>query len=210
MSAEENFKSLVDGFILVGGKSRRMGTDKAHLRLKGQTFLERISGELSAVTDRVTIVGGMDDEIKSQNPDGREIVFRHVPDVYSDWGALGGVHAALSTCKSEWALVVACDFPFVSRDLFARIIELRQDADAVAPIQSDLIPQPLCSLYRITPCMKLAEDLIKSSERKPIALLQSVRTRWVQFNEIADLEGANHFFDNINSPEDYDRIIKVS
>jgi molybdopterin-guanine dinucleotide biosynthesis protein A len=51
-----------------------------------------------------------------------------------------------------------------------------------------------------------AEHLIKSGERKPIALLQSIRTRWVLFDEIADLQGAHRFFENINSPEDYSRI----
>jgi molybdopterin-guanine dinucleotide biosynthesis protein A len=53
-----------------------------------------------------------------------------------------------------------------------------------------------------------AEHLIKSGERKPIALLQSVRTRWIVFDELADLKGASHFFDNINTPEDYAQIAK--
>jgi molybdopterin-guanine dinucleotide biosynthesis protein A len=82
---------------------------------------------------------------------------------------------------------------------------LRGDFDAVAPIQQDGIPQPLCSLYRVEPCLRLAEQLIKSGERKPIALLQSVRTRWVLFNELSNLRGADRFFENINTPEDYAR-----
>ncbi len=80
--------------------------------------------------------------------------------------------------------------------------------EAVAPVQLDQVPQPLCTLYRVEPCLAQAEQLIKSGERKPIALLQSVRTRWITFDELADLKSAAHFFDNINTPEDYHRIVK--
>ena len=75
--------------------------------------------------------------------------------------------------------------------------------DAVAPVQDDGWPQPLCALYRVDPCLALAEKLIRSGERKPVTLLQSVRTRWVGFKELADLDGAKRFFANINTPDDY-------
>ncbi len=183
----------LEGFILAGGQSRRMGTDKSRLRLAGQTFVERIAGELAAVTSSVKLVGGT---LSSAN-------LPSVPDVYPQWGALGGVQAALSACTVEWALVVACDFPFVTRQLFNRLAGVRGNFEAVAPIQSDGIAQPLCSFYRVEPCLRVAEQFIKSGERKPVALLQSVQTRWVPFAEIRSLEGANRFFDNINTPEDY-------
>ena len=200
----------IEGFILAGGQSRRMGTDKSRLMINGQTFLERIAAEVSAVADSVAVVGSGSVPRDSQpwhsrvGQTGMSVL--RVPDVYPNWGALGGVHAALSACALEWALVVACDFPFLTGQLFTQLAEHREQFEAVAPVQSDLIPQPLCSLYKVAPCLPRAEQLIKSGERKPIALLQSVRTRWVSFDEIADLEGAGHFFDNINSPEDYDRI----
>ena len=183
-----------------------MGTDKSRLTIGGQTFLERISEEISAVATSVAVVGAgapQDKQPENSSAGQTGMSVLRVTDVYPNWGALGGVHAALSACGSEWALVVACDFPFVTGQLFTQLAERREKFEAVAPVQSDLIPQPLCSLYKVAPCLLRAEQLIKSGERKPIALLQSVRTRWVSFDEIADLEGAGHFFDNINSPEDY-------
>ncbi len=188
----------IEGFILAGGQSRRMGTDKSRLTFNGHTFVERIAHELAAVTSSQKIVGG--------DPLAEELGLETVPDVYPKWGALGGVHTALSVCSAPWALVVACDFPFVTRELFARLAGLRADFEAVAPIQQDGIPQPLCALYRLEPCLRLAEQFIKSGERKPVALLQSVSTRWVTFDELSDLNGAPHFFDNINTPQDYDRM----
>jgi len=207
------FMNSGEGFILIGGQSRRMGTDKSRLTLAGQTFVERIAEELIAVTSSVTIVGGNSNsnsrtgesiqpnsELKTQNSK-----LKTVFDVYPNWGALGGVHTALAVCRAEWALVVACDFPFVTRELFHHLLSLRADFAAVAPIQRDGIPQPLCALYRVAPCLARAEELIKTGERKPVALLQSVRTRWLQFDEFANLAGADRFFDNINTPEDYVR-----
>jgi molybdopterin-guanine dinucleotide biosynthesis protein A len=103
-------------------------------------------------------------------------------------------------------MVVACDFPFVTRQFFDALCAKREGFEAVAPVQPDLIPQPLCTLYRVDPCLARAEELIESGERKPVALLQSVKTRWVAFDEVAGLRGSSHFFDNINSREDYERI----
>jgi molybdopterin-guanine dinucleotide biosynthesis protein A len=189
----------IDGFILGGGESRRMGSDKSQLVINGRSFVERIAAELSVITSSVIIVGSL----AAATPADSAINLLRVPDVYPGWGALGGVHAALSACNAKWALIVACDFPFVTSKLFKRLVGFKREFDAVAPIQSDLIPQPLCALYRTQACRDRAEQFIKSGERKPIALLQSVRTRWVSFDELSDLEGAAHFFDNINTPEDY-------
>jgi molybdopterin-guanine dinucleotide biosynthesis protein A len=188
----------IEGFILIGGQSRRMGTDKSQLVLDGQSFVERIAAELGAATSSIKVIGN--------NTAATRLNLPAVPDIYAQWGALGGVHTALSNCSAEWALVVACDFPLVTRALFVRLASLRDDFQAVAPIQSDGIPQPLCALYRVEPGLDRAEQLIRSGERKPVALLQSVHTRWVSFDELADLERANHFFDNINTPEDYARL----
>lgn len=198
----------IAGFILVGGESRRMGTAKSGLMLNDQSFVDRIAGAVSAVTPEVAIVGSNPAAHQLKHSSKLDIV----SDVYPKWGALGGVHAGLAACSAQynahWALIVACDFPFVTKELFLRLASVREGFDAVAPIQSDSIPQPLCALYRVVPCLTRAEELIKSGERKPIALLQSVRTRWVLFSELADLEDASSLFDNINTPQDYARIAR--
>lgn len=187
----------ISGFILAGGASRRMGTDKALLKLDGETFVERIAREVGQVTDSLTLVG---------NQPIPGLGLKQLTDVFPNWGALGGVHTALSACTGNWALIVACDFPLVTAALFRRLLDFREGHEAVVPIQDDGIPQPLCALYRVEPCLSLAEEMIKSGERKPIALLQSVRTRWVSFADLSTLRDANHFFDNINTPEDYTRV----
>ena len=203
--------STISGFILVGGASSRMGTDKALLKLEGQSFIQRIARELAEVTSSVTLVGRDNASALGGTAEVGEPLDPKVSiiaDVYERWGALGGVHAALTACQSAWALVVACDLPFVTEPLFARLAEMREDFDSVVPVQRDGRPQPLCALYARTPCLHRAEELIKSGERKPLGLLQSVRTRWVGFHELEDLTGADRFFDNVNTPQDYARAIE--
>ncbi|MEN3329331.1 MAG: hypothetical protein V7638_4138, partial [Acidobacteriota bacterium] len=188
--------SDMEAFILAGGASRRMGTDKSLLLIERQTFTERIAETLLQVVERVTLVGG-----QSSN-------FPRVADVYPQWGALGGVHAALTACKSEWAIVVACDLPFVTAELFSFLAELHLDHDAVVPIQQDGRPQPLAALYRVDPCLQRATELIEAGRRRPLDLLDAVDTRWVEFDELTNLDQSERFFVNINTPSDYDDAIR--
>ena len=186
----------VQGFILVGGVSRRMGRDKAQLAFGGRTLLERVTGALGAATSSMALVGARQKYAGLSLP--------NVADVHPAWGALGGIHAALSASKSDWILVVACDLPFVTRELFERLKTFAGEAvDAVVPTQPDGRPQPLCALYRRNRCLAEAEKLIANGEHTPRALLAIVRTRYVQVSELSDLPGAENFFLNLNTPEDF-------
>ncbi|HMF56354.1 MAG TPA: molybdenum cofactor guanylyltransferase [Pyrinomonadaceae bacterium] len=188
--------SDIEGFILVGGRSSRMGRDKAALVLAEQSFVERIQSALAEITVRTSLVGARESYTQG---------LRNVPDVFTEWGALGGLHAALAGCEADWAAVVACDLPFVTAELFRRLATLRARWDAVVPIQEDGRQQPLCALYSTEICRPRAEELIRLGERRPRPLLDAVRTRRVAFNELEDLRGAKLFFMNINTPEDYEQ-----
>src|SRR4029079_15455614 len=113
----------MEAFILAGRASRRMGTDKSQLLIERQTFAERIAETLLQVADRVTLVGGVGAN------------FPRVEDIYPQWGALGGIHSALATCKSDWAIVVACDLPFVTTQLFSFLAGVRLAHVAVVPFK---------------------------------------------------------------------------
>ncbi|MDQ3253880.1 MAG: molybdenum cofactor guanylyltransferase [Acidobacteriota bacterium] len=207
---------MIDGFILTGGASSRMGADKAHLRLGGLSFVERIARALHAVTMRVSVV--------SSKADAEVWGLPVVRDVHAGCGAIGGVHAALAHSRAACVLIVSCDLPFVSGELFRRLASLsnedsyhvsdcdgerepveesREIFDAVAPVQADGRPQPLCAIYRREICLPVAERLIAQRKFRLRRMLQQVRTRWVGEDELSDLDGLSFFFLNVNTPEDY-------
>ncbi|HEY0080011.1 MAG TPA: molybdenum cofactor guanylyltransferase [Pyrinomonadaceae bacterium] len=192
----------IEGFILAGGASSRMGTDKARLPLDGRSLVERVAGALSRVVGRVSVV--------SSKADAGAWGLPVVADIHEGCGALGGIHAALAHAEASWAAIVSCDLPFVTGELFARLKALREteeaggDAfDAVAPLQPDGRAQPLCALYARRPALEEAERLLRSGELRPRVLLARLRTRWVEPAELADLPNAALFFLNVNTPEDY-------
>src|ERR1700704_1198085 len=191
----------VEGFILVGGQSSRMGSDKSQLVFGQQTGVEHIAAALRPLTRTVRLVG-------SRDQDGTGL--QNIPDTHERWGALGGIQAALAACESEWAVILACDLPLVTAELLARLWLLGRQPegrtfDIIVPIQPDGRPQPLCAFYRRESCLQTVKSLILSGEHKPRALLAGVRTRWVDFAELSDLPGAENFFLNVNTPNDYER-----
>ena len=186
----------VEGFILAGGASSRMGADKARLRLGGRTLVGRAAEALGAVCASVSLI--------SSKPDAADFGLPVFGDVYAGRGALGGLHAALAHARAPWAAVLSCDLPFASGALLGRLASLRApDAEAVAPLQLDGRPQPLCALYARAACLPPAVELIRSEELRPRVLLARLRTRWVAPEEWADLPGSEHFFLNLNTPDDF-------
>jgi len=190
----------IEGFILAGGASSRMGEDKALLRLGGEPFAQIVGRALQSIAPRVRVV--------SSRHEASAFPFEVVPDSFEGRGAIGGLHAALKACEGAWAAVVSCDLPFVTGELLARLASLRgPETDAVAPVQADGRRQPLCALYARDACLPVVEGLIRADELRPRALLSRVRTRLVAFEELADLEGSRLFFSNVNTPDDYRRAL---
>ena len=191
----------LEGFILTGGASSRMGSDKSRLSLGGRTFVERAAAALAAVAARVSVVSAREADAALGLP--------LVRDLFVGAGALGGLHAALTSCQSAWAAVVSCDLPFVTGELLARLASFRgSEFDAVAPRQADGRAQPLCALYARDACLPAAERLLRAGELRPRVLLAEVRTRWVGPDELADLPGSARFFTNVNTPADYEQAVE--
>lgn len=179
-----------------------MGSDKSQLLFGSQTGVELIAAALYSQTPRVRLVGARDPANASD--------LQNVPDTHESWGALGGIHAALAASQTTWAIIVACDLPLVTAELFSRLWQFTQETeaemfDAFVPIQPDGRPQPLCAIYRRESCAAIAGQLINQGEHKPRALLATIRTRWVSFGELSDLSGSADFFLNVNTPVDYKR-----
>lgn len=190
----------VQGFILVGGASSRMGQDKAQLTFGELTAVELIANVLHDVADSITTVGW---------PESKVAQLPNIPDLRRNWGPLAGIEAALRHAGSQYCLIVGCDFPFVTAALFEQLLQSTDDSDAVVPFQDDGRPQPLCACYRVETCLTATEQALAADEHAPRALLDRVRTRYLPFSEISHLKGAEHFFFNVNTPENYQRAQEI-
>lgn len=199
----------VEGFILAGGASSRMGRDKAGLRLQGKTFIEHAAAALAKITGgKISLVGNLPfDRLEINFSRGKILEMPVIADLQTKdaHAALVGLHAALARAESDWAAVIACDLPFVTEELFARLASFTGDenADAIVPLQPDGRAQPLCALYRRDRCLPAAENALNGENWKLQNFLRRINTRFIEFDKLADLPNSERFFLNVNTPEDF-------
>jgi molybdopterin-guanine dinucleotide biosynthesis protein A len=199
---------LFEGFILIGGKSSRMGQDKFALKLNGKTFLEIAVETLqqSGIKKISAVVN------KSQSALNGHLTL--IKDIYQNRGALGGIHSALVHSESNFTVILACDYPFVSVELIEflmKIAENENDLDAFAPLQLDGKIQPLCALYKTEVCRRILSEMLENAvENYSVRnFLNRIKTRYIEFAEIASLRDADKFFFNVNTLADFEQAKKL-
>jgi phospholipid/cholesterol/gamma-HCH transport system ATP-binding protein len=184
----------VTAFILAGGKSTRMGTDKALVTLNGRSLLERMLDVGRSVTADVRIIG---------NTQKFSQFAPTVEDVFGDCGPLGGIHAALRASPSELNLILAVDLPLVSTALLRYLITRAQSA----PGASATVPhaaggwQPLCAVYRRV-FADAAESALRAGRYKIDELFDVVKTQRIEEEELASAGFSPEVFRNLNTREE--------
>ena len=185
----------ISAFVLAGGKSSRMGTDKAFLKLGGTTLLQRALSLVLAVTNDVFVVGE-----KSRLPGIRTVI----GDIHSGCGPLAGIHAALSHSPTDLNLLMAVDLPFITESFLRYLISISQQSDAVVVIpRSGGRLQPLCAIYRKAFAEPAAQAL-KQGKYKIDPLFSQASTRMIEETELADAGFSCELFKNVNTPADWD------
>jgi molybdopterin-guanine dinucleotide biosynthesis protein A len=183
----------ITGIILAGGKSSRMGCDKAFLDLGGLWLIERVAQVLSSICQEIIISGNNQDQLK-------KLGYPVIKDIYADCGPLAGIFTCLSAAKNQYSFVTACDMPFIEKNIITRIIRESNGFDAAIMKHRECL-EPLFSLYSKN-FITAAEKSILNGNYSVIAALKQVRWKPVVFHpqEIP-------FFDkkilNINNPLDY-------
>lgn len=192
------------GYILAGGKSSRMGADKGFLEIGGKTFIENAIDALEPNCVQVKIVLN-----RSQTHFIEKLPERaaHIFDRLENRGALGGIHAALKDCETEFAVILAVDLPFVSSEMIKNLtkIVMSENFAAIVPRQTDGRWQPLCAVYRAGNCLPIIEKLL--SEENSVSMRDFLRFIPVRFVETSELTNNNQdLFFNVNRPFDYERL----
>jgi len=191
------------GFVLAGGKSSRMGADKAFLDFGGQTLLDRALRVLGGVCDRVAIVGDPAKfancgALKGESGKGESAV----ADIFPGCGPLAGIHAALAHSSADLNLMLAVDMPFVTAELLAFLLAAGENSDAVVILPRTIKGfQPLCAVYRREFCF-VAEQALRAGRYKIGAAFSGVVLRIVEDAELAAAGFSERSFFNLNTPQD--------
>lgn len=190
------YHRLVDdlaAFVLAGGKSSRMGRDKAFLQLGNETLLARSLKLASAVSERVRIVG---------DPKKLAGFAPVIEDIHRDCGPLGGIHAALSSTAAELNLMLAVDLPFLEPAFLGYLTAEAKKCDAVVTVpRAGGGFQPLCAVYR-REFAALAEEALRSQRNKIDVLFGRIKPRIIDEQELTRAGFSPEMFRNLNTPED--------
>ncbi|WP_040206905.1 molybdenum cofactor guanylyltransferase [Neobacillus jeddahensis] len=183
--------------ILAGGKSSRMGTNKALLKLNEKTNIERMVDTLKALFDDIIIVTNDSEQYEFL---GVKIVADHYPGM----GPLAGVHAGLQASAFDVNFFVACDMPFISGELAETLVSHIDDYDAVIPVINGK-QQPLYSIFhkRVT---GVVADCIEAGQLRMKHLLDQVQVFYVTEKELPMYSATeiDRIFFNMNHPNEYE------
>jgi len=213
-SAIRNPQSAIRGFIQAGGRSSRMNRDKAWLEIDGAPMIERvIAAARPAVGSLGIIVNAANSQIERYEKLAESSDAMLIFDLHQHLGPLGGIHTALAHCwANESALILACDMPFITTEFLSFLCDIHQIGNPQSAIRNpQSITVPLDQSNRLQPLAAIYDQSLKAPVERMLAandlkvdlLYSRVSTRQVCFDEFAHLPGAERFFININTPEDY-------
>jgi molybdopterin-guanine dinucleotide biosynthesis protein A len=181
----------ISGFILAGGKSTRMGTDKALLDFHGKSFLEQMVSIIKPFCNSISICGN--------NSGYESFGLTVIHDSYPHIGPIAGIYSALFHTTSEWNLIVSVDTPFLDADLIQRLISRADHSDCIIP-KHEMGVEPLAGLYRKSALEKVSA-MIQKKDFKLIHLLSELNTSFLDCDTL--VKQNPRLFTNINRRNDY-------
>jgi len=182
----------ITGIILVGGKSRRMGQDKALLSVQGKTLVERALEPFQQTFAQVLLIGDRPERFAAYH-------LPVIPDLYPG-SSLGGLYTGLFHASTEHIFVTSCDLPFPNLAILHYLCCLKDGYDAVIPCSSQGT-EPLFACYRKS-CLDTMRDRLEQQRFSISAVCSSLHTRQVPYQDIAPFDPAGTAFLNLNKPED--------
>lgn len=191
----------IGGIILAGGKSTRLGQNKALVELDGKPLVRHVMDALRPLVDEIVLV---------TNTPG-DFAFLEIPmvaDQYVGAGPLAGLHAGLSTIRGEYGLAVGCDMPFLNRALLEYMVLQRTGYDVVIPRIGDYY-EPLHALYA-RHCLPTIESTLQSGQRRLLGFIHPLKVRYIKADEIDRFDPQRLSFFNLNSPGDLERMREIA
>ncbi|MBW4055923.1 MAG: molybdenum cofactor guanylyltransferase [Proteobacteria bacterium] len=183
----------ITGVILVGGKSRRMGRDKAFLEVDGKPLFERMLAVFRESFHRILLAGNREERFAAY---GLPVL----TDIYPG-SSLGGLYTGLFHAATEYVFVSSCDIPFPNTDILRHLCSLKDGFDAVVP-STMYGYEPLFALYAKSSLGPI-KALLDSGDFCAYAWYPQVRVRYVPYEELTHLDRDERAFLNVNTPDEF-------
>jgi molybdenum cofactor guanylyltransferase len=190
--------------ILAGGKSLRLGRNKAIQIIEGKSLIQWVIDRLASLSTEIIIATAHGEAI----PCSSAVKIKTVADIYPGKGPLAGIYSGLIASSSSQAIVVGCDTPFLSVGLLEHMTQIRSTFDIVVPRIKDKI-EPLCAVYSKN-CLAPIQKLLEQDERQIRRLFSMVKVRYIEEDEINSFDPEHLSFFNINSQDDLERARKLA
>jgi molybdopterin-guanine dinucleotide biosynthesis protein A len=192
------------GIILAGGKSTRMGRDKAMEPVLGTQLIRRVFDSLKPLAEQVLVVTSRG-LVSLPYPEETDVV----TDIYPDKGPLSGIYTGLASARYDYSIVVGCDMPFLNKKLLAHMLEECRDFDAVVPRLSPSTLEPLHAVYSRS-CLKTIKAQLEKGVLQIRLLFNEMNVKYIGLQECRLFDPGLLSFFNVNSQADLDKTIALT
>ncbi|HMS64197.1 MAG TPA: molybdenum cofactor guanylyltransferase [Ignavibacteria bacterium] len=189
-------REKINGYILAGGKSSRMGIDKGSMLFQNKPIIEYIIDQLQPAASKVVIVSNNSNKTKYEKF-GIEVI----EDEIKDSGPAGGIYTALNHSDTEMNFIVSCDMPFIKTNAVRYVIENTEDFQITLPVHGENI-ETLFGVYG-TNCRSKWHELINQKNLKLQEMVLNFKLNKVNVdnNELF----TESIFMNINDKNDFEK-----
>jgi molybdopterin-guanine dinucleotide biosynthesis protein A len=185
--------------ILAGGKSTRLGRDKASEPLLGVPMLQRVINRFAGLVDEYVVVRARGQLLPPLDAPALTVV----EDLYPETGPLGGMYTGLRAATAEHGIVVACDMPLLQPQLIQELIRLGPGHDLVVPVSEDF-PQPLCAVYAKA-CLQPMKRQLDAGSYKITGFFGNLKPLYLRPDDWRRFDPDGLSFQNLNREEDLRR-----
>ncbi|MBI3399161.1 MAG: molybdenum cofactor guanylyltransferase [Deltaproteobacteria bacterium] len=187
------------GIILAGGKSSRMGFNKAFIDIDGKPIIHRTVDLFKELFDEIILIANDPAEYEELN-------ILTVTDIVKGAGSLGGIYTGLFHARSEYSFVAACDMPFLNKEVILRMSKIAGNYNVIVPFAVGRY-HPLHAIYS-KKCLKPIAEMIKEKDLRITNLFKKLKIKKLEEKDWLPSGPILSSLDNINTREDLHRVIK--
>ncbi len=191
--------------ILAGGKSTRMGTNKALIKMHGKELLRWIVEGLEPLVEEIKVsVKNQQNESAYKNIVSKDI--KIIPDIAELEGPLVGIYSALIETSSEYAYIQPVDSPIVNKDIVEHLFKEAVHYDGAVIMNQDGTIEPLHAVYKVDRCIVEAKHALDAGDTSARVLANRMHVNYIQTENLQKFDEKLLSLFNINTPEDLDRV----